>query len=285
VLAQRVSEYNVYDTSNAYAVTIAVPRPVLTIVKPPFALADSSNYFKIGGNWWRRSPTPNSFAKIAGTPLATDYWSYDTMRARLNPLIPWGNQKLSVSDETVESNSLDVYIGIPLDTIAKTALYGRCAFTVLVKTVEPGGTSLTMTLAPGGSVTFTPVTWEGRNFSFVYVTPGNDIIVSFRGRLGQFGTTVDSLCAHFTRTSGDEYVISMATGKSMQLQAWYRGNFTNQFSWSDGFQPPLFEVPRDSIPGSVNVAGTLNVSGVIYTIQSVTGEGSPMFPLEFKKNP
>ena len=282
VLSTRENLYNVYDTSNAFPITIAVPRPVITLIKPPCALADSSNYLKIAGTWWRRSPAPNSFVKIAGIRCATDYWSSDTMHARLNPSIPWGSQKLMVSDEAVESNSLDVYIGIPIDTITKTALYGRCAFTILVNGVEPGGTSLTMAMSPGSSITFTKVTWEGRKFSFEFATPGGDISTSFSGQLGPYGTTVEALTIKYTRSNGDDATVSLSSGKSMELQAWCRGNFTNQFSWSDGFQPPLFEVPRDSIPGSISASGTLNANGAVYTIQSVTSEGYPMFPLEFK---
>jgi hypothetical protein len=285
ILAARENVYNIYDTSNAYPVVIAVPRPVITGMKPPCALADSNNYLKISGSWWRRSPTPNSFVKIAGIALATDYWSNDSMHARLSPSVPWGNQKLIVRDETVESNSLDVYIGIPQDSITTTALYGRCAFTILISGTEPGGTSLTMAMSPGSSITFTPVTWDGRNFSFTFATPGNDISTSFNGRIDQFGITVEALTIHYTRTNGDNATVSLSMGKSIPLQTWYRGNFTNQFSWSDGFQPPSYEIPRDSIPYNIKVTGTLNANGAAYTVESVTSQGAPMFPVEFKRKP
>jgi len=283
VLAAREDEWGKYDTSNAVRYHIAVPRPVLRVISPGFALADSFNYIRIGGDWWKRGAPPAAFVKIGDIKIIPDYWNSDSMRVRLTPELSWGEQVVTVIDDSMESLPIKFYVGIPLDTIVATARFARCWFGILVNCTDDNGNTSMMAVAPNPGTTFVPVTWSGREFSCTFTTAGEDMSVTYKGKLDEYGTSLIAMEAHYTRTIGDDVTITLLEGKRIELTTWYRNNFTSQFSWESGFGPPGYEIPRDSVPSFLGATGTMYGSNQTWSVESLANEGIPQFGLEFKK--
>lgn len=274
--------------SNSHYFTVRSQAPFIDRIVPSSALP--GNYIYLYGSWKPTTTTPpNTYLRVGGVsyPIDPDLnWNATSYLKLLLPAeVSTSTQEISLIYEGQESNKVNLYVGIPLDSIYNYSTSLGAYARIYVQLLKPDLSTTSTTFEIGAEAN--NVLWDGLNFTAGY-TLTNYYTDEISGRISEDGMKVIQLTIHkkWLNNSG-EVTLSLKPGESIDLDSTYYSNYTtNLFMFPQNFLSPDYRSKQEDLLSKFTISGTVElIAGQVYTVQSIistTDETGNNLYLDFK---
>lgn len=258
-------------SSNNYYFKVLSQAPMIYYFGPTSVLP--GNYFRLYGSWKPANNTPpNTYLRINGTDYPIDYYvnwnSTGYLFLQTPQQVTSGMKDISLVYAGQESNKVNMYIGIPLDTITAFSNLLNLYSTVWVELLKP---DQTVTRTP---VVFSPnsmtVSWVQNSFSANFTEP-NKYTLTVDGKVSPDGMSIIELNMHKkSLTDAGDVILTLKEGEEFYLEQTYYSTYSERYWNGIGFMAPDYKILKADILNKFNVSGKVVwANGEEYTIQKV----------------
>jgi len=257
--------------SNNYFFKILSQAPIIYSFGPSSVLP--GNYFRLYGYWKSANNTPpNTYLKINGTDYPIDYYvnwnSADFLYLQAPQQVTSGMKEISLVYDGQESNKVNMYIGIPLDSITVFSDLLDLFSDVWVELLKPDQTiTRTPVVFDIGAMT---VNWTQNSFSAAYTEP-NKYTFTINGKVSIDGMSIVELNMHKKSLidSGD-VTLTLKEDQEFYLHPTYYSTYAERFWNGIGFKAPDYNILKEDIVNKFNISGKVVLTnGAVCTIQKI----------------